>query len=148
MLDELGIKIPESEEQLVQDPFLMLGYGVNAYFDIMFSLVIMYTCITIFCLPIFHAYASNGSEGMSHYAAEGLQSLIGVVTLGNLGGSIMVCENVMIIDGTIDLSIKCKNSKRGYFDFDSKEPGDHANVKMGIMAANLTQKNFCSRESM
>jgi hypothetical protein len=60
----------------------------------------------------------------------------------------MVCENVMIIDGTIDLSIKCKNSKRGYFDFDSKEPGDHANVKMGIMAANLTQKNFCSRESM
>lgn len=71
MLDELGIKIPESEEQLAQDPFLMLGYGVNAYFDIMFSLVIMYACITVFCLPVFHAYAANGSEGMRHYSAEG-----------------------------------------------------------------------------
>ena len=29
---ELGVKIPESEQGLLEQPFLMAGYGVNAYF--------------------------------------------------------------------------------------------------------------------
>lgn len=29
---ELGIKIPENEQSLLQNPWLRAGYGVNAYF--------------------------------------------------------------------------------------------------------------------
>jgi len=69
----MEIKFPESDHQLIKDPFLRLGYGVNAYFDIMFSLVIMYGCITLFCLPIYFFYAKNGSYGMKNYASGGFQ---------------------------------------------------------------------------
>ena len=32
---ELGVKIPESDLQLRDKPFLMAGYGVNAYYEIL-----------------------------------------------------------------------------------------------------------------
>ena len=38
MMKELDIKMPKSEEQIQDDPFLILGYGVNAFFDILMSL--------------------------------------------------------------------------------------------------------------
>jgi hypothetical protein len=34
-LKELGLKVPKSEIELIKEPFLRLGYGVNSYFDIM-----------------------------------------------------------------------------------------------------------------
>ena len=34
-LKELGLKVPNSEIELINEPFLRLGYGVNSYFDIM-----------------------------------------------------------------------------------------------------------------
>ena len=37
----------------------MLGYGVNAYFDIMYSLVFMFTTITIACIPMYYSYSNN-----------------------------------------------------------------------------------------
>lgn len=35
MLADMDIPIPKSEETLANDPFLLLGYGVNSYFDIL-----------------------------------------------------------------------------------------------------------------
>ena len=36
MLANMEIKLPKTEEALDKDPFLLLGYGVNSYFDILF----------------------------------------------------------------------------------------------------------------
>ena len=35
MLADMDITIAKSEEALDNDPFLLLGYGVNSYFDIL-----------------------------------------------------------------------------------------------------------------
>lgn len=60
MLNELGMKMPKSEEEIQDDPYLVLGYGVNAFFDILWSLCVMFGCITIFCIPIFYIYKNMG----------------------------------------------------------------------------------------
>ena len=62
MLNELGIKMPKSEEEIQKDPYLVLGYGVNAFFDILQSLCYMFCCITIFSIPIFYIYKNLGQD--------------------------------------------------------------------------------------
>ena len=61
LLEEMEIQMSKSEAQVQQDPFLMLGYGVNAYFDIMYSLVFMFLTISIACIPMYYNYAHNES---------------------------------------------------------------------------------------
>ena len=67
LLKEMKIKMPKSDEEIVNSPFLMLGYGVNAYFDIMLSLVWMFSCITIFVIPLFYAYSQNDTKGLKNF---------------------------------------------------------------------------------
>ena len=55
----LGIEIPKSEEDIEKEPFLMLGYGVNAYFNVLYFLSCMFICITIFSLPLYSIYRAN-----------------------------------------------------------------------------------------
>lgn len=57
LLQELKFKVPKSDNELLEDPYLILGYGINAYYDILYSLCCMFICITIFCLPIFYTYS-------------------------------------------------------------------------------------------
>jgi len=47
------------------EPFLMLGYGVNAYLDIMLSLSKMFIGISLACIPIFMFYSQNNMQAMS-----------------------------------------------------------------------------------
>jgi hypothetical protein len=35
LLDELGLKLPKTEKRIAETPFLLLGFGINSYFDIM-----------------------------------------------------------------------------------------------------------------
>jgi hypothetical protein len=35
MLKELGLKLPKTEKKVNKNPFLLLGYGVNSYFEIL-----------------------------------------------------------------------------------------------------------------
>lgn len=67
LLKDLGIKMPKSDSELVEKPFLILGYGVNAYFDIMLSLVWMFATITIFVLPLFYAYSQNPTKALKNF---------------------------------------------------------------------------------
>ena len=60
----MDIQMTKSEAQVQEDPFLMLGYGVNAYFDIMYSLVFMFLVITVACIPMYYSYANNQSQAM------------------------------------------------------------------------------------
>ena len=42
---------------MVDNPYLRLGYGVNAYYSTIMHLVKMFTVITLFLLPVFYVYA-------------------------------------------------------------------------------------------
>lgn len=45
----------------MKDPFLYLGYGVNAYFATMMHLAKMFTLISIFFLPVLYILYTNES---------------------------------------------------------------------------------------
>jgi len=62
----------------------MLGYGVNAYFNILKYLGIMFFMISLFSIPIFVIYSGNSVNMLT-----GLNKL----SLGNLGGSDIIKSN-------------------------------------------------------
>ena len=43
----------------MDDPYLLLGYGVNAYFGTMMHLAKMFAMITLFILPVLIAIFKN-----------------------------------------------------------------------------------------
>jgi len=55
----MGIKIPKNDAMMTEDPFLYLGYGVNAYFNTMLNLSKMFCMITLFVLPLYAVYSKN-----------------------------------------------------------------------------------------
>lgn len=58
-LEELDIKMSKTERMLTQDPYLILGYGINAFFEILLQLVNMFLVITVFCIPLYVGYSTN-----------------------------------------------------------------------------------------
>ena len=59
LLKEMDIKYSKSEATVLNEPFLYLGYGINAYFDLMLSLIYMFIAITIFSIPMYFAFSKN-----------------------------------------------------------------------------------------
>jgi len=59
MLSELDLKLPKSEYKVLEDPYLLGGYGVNALFGILSSLAWMLIFMFIFAIPIFYIYQSG-----------------------------------------------------------------------------------------
>jgi hypothetical protein len=72
LLKEMKIKLPKGEAEIIKDPFLLLGYGINAYFDIMMSLAMMCACITLMMAPVFKLYSSNDVHGLKSYDKYGI----------------------------------------------------------------------------
>ena len=64
MLAELGHPLPDKEYGAEPEPLLILGYGVNAFFDIQWALMMMFVVMSIFSLPLFFAYSANGTNGL------------------------------------------------------------------------------------
>jgi len=56
LFKELNIK--RSSNVSTNDPFLILGYGVNAYIEILTSFSCMFLTVTIFAIPIYFIYLS------------------------------------------------------------------------------------------
>ena len=90
LLEEMQIRLPKSETQLINEPFLRLGYGVNSYFDIMLSIFYMFTFISVVCIPMFRNYSINEAEGMLDLQT-GFALTLGKFSLGNMGGSNVQC---------------------------------------------------------
>ena len=87
-MNELQVKIPKTEKEVQDDPYLMLGYGLNAFFDVMFSMMQMFVCITIFCIPIYMSYSQGGQKAYSDSLAYPITQFM----LGNMGGATMYCH--------------------------------------------------------
>jgi len=81
----MGIKLSKTDVQIEEDPFLRLGYGLNAYFMLMVKLLSMMVFCTILVLPFLYLYQSY--EGLSgsrkYYLAK--------YSLGNIGGASTGC---------------------------------------------------------
>jgi hypothetical protein len=52
-----------------QNPYLMLGYGMIAYFNMLLFLITMFFIFTLLALvPLFIYSSYNGMEGLANYA--------------------------------------------------------------------------------
>ena len=89
ILEDMDIKMPKSDKEIEADPFLLLGFGVNSYFDVMLELMKMNLMITIFILPIFYCYSHNAQLGLK--PMSGGKYAIEQFSLGNMGGAHVKC---------------------------------------------------------
>ena len=70
----------------MDNPFLMAGYGVNAYFEILDHFCLMFIVVTLFCIPLYYVYGSGvGLKGWKSFPVMRF-------TMGNLGGASMFCK--------------------------------------------------------
>lgn len=83
----MDIKFSKSEAAVLNEPFLYLGYGINAYFDLMLSLIYMFIAITIFSIPMYYAFSKNDID----YFNSSANNMFDKYTLGNLGGASVIC---------------------------------------------------------
>lgn len=70
ILEDMNIKMPKSDKEIEKDPFLLLGFGVNSYFDVMLELMKMNLMITLFVLPLFYCYSHNDQLGLKSIAGS------------------------------------------------------------------------------
>ena len=54
--NEKKFKNPEDPNETSGNPYLIAGYGVNAFFSLMRSLMYMMIVITVFMLPVLYMY--------------------------------------------------------------------------------------------
>lgn len=59
MMAEMGIKIPSSDRRLLDEPLLILGFGINSYFDVIAALMKCMMLITLFMSPTMYLYSNN-----------------------------------------------------------------------------------------
>jgi len=94
MLEELGLFAAEED---LSDPYLVLGYGVNAYFQILASLAKMFFWCFLFSIPMLYIYGTG-----SYYIGQ-KSFPISRFFIGNFGGSNMMCKSQRIATGRIEL---------------------------------------------
>lgn len=96
ILEELGLQLPRNEYGIIKNPYLMLGYGANSYFEVLGNLTTMFFLIFLFSLPTFYIY-SNGERYEGYELQPVLQFFI-----GNLGGSTVFCRSTRMGFGEIE----------------------------------------------
>ena len=79
---KMDIELTQSEMEMEDNPLLVLGFGINAYFNIIKQMLYMMMFICFVNLPLFYIY--------SQYDALD-KSAISSLSLGNMGGSLSVC---------------------------------------------------------
>lgn len=91
---ELDLYFDNEEED--NEPFLVLGYGANAYFEIVESLSKMFMAITLFAIPIFYIYVTGNYYGEK-------TNFITKSFFGNFGASKMLTKEARFASGHISL---------------------------------------------
>lgn len=119
----------KAEHQLMQDPFLLLGYGINAYFNIMISLAYMCLCITIFMAPVIFIYMNNEWGQLKDNALT-------KVTLGNYGGASNQCFTPQIKAGTFSLYCPAGAMIIGRA------------TEIGIISNKASKRNYCTEQAI
>ena len=81
----LALRNSKTDALLEEDPFLMLGYGMNSYFDVMKQLMAMFALITVILVP--PMWQLSRFDALEQYPSYGVNKY----TLGNIGGAQAVC---------------------------------------------------------
>ena len=72
---------------------MLLGFGINSYFDIMEQMCKMFCTISIFFIPIIFMYVTSKENALAKEAAtDGYPYLVSAFSIGNMGGSNVRCH--------------------------------------------------------
>ena len=52
------MKVRKSEQKIEEDPFLLLGYGLNSYFAVVVQLMVMMGLVMLISIPLMMIYSS------------------------------------------------------------------------------------------
>ena len=61
----MEIEITEQDLAEEDDPFLLMGYGINAFFDLVLHLMKLCFVLSLFSAPMLFAFSGYGFEGVS-----------------------------------------------------------------------------------
>jgi len=92
---------------------LLLGYGVNAFFDVQKLLGFMCLAITFFLMPTYLHYSNNNQAGTFELDVP-FKYALNRFTLGNLAGSTTECKvkKLDYIGSSQALDLTCPNGQR------------------------------------
>jgi len=79
--------IPENEKENDEHPFMIAGYGVNSFFDIMKRLIFLFLVITLITFPMMMIYSKNTNQGIKGLDKVSWKTNFNAFTLGNMGGA-------------------------------------------------------------
>lgn len=132
---KLELKVPKSDLLIEKDPYLLLGYGMNSYFEVMLQLMWLCCLICIVTVPLSLVYAQGGGfTGMNAY------------TLGSLGGADVYCTQAPFsIDGS-SAAISCPANT--LIDMDGKGQNGELVTSVGMISSESPVKNWCSASAL
>jgi len=120
------MKETKAEKEQNENPFMLAGFGINSYFDIMRSLGFMFLCMSLMMIPSFYNYTSNSQLALSTEPAYALNML----SLGNLGGSHVSCDLKKMEFGEINM--QCLSGRINVDDF-----------QFGVMSEQISHQIYC-----
>lgn len=89
----MGIEMPQNDKEVVEDPFMLLGYGINSFFDLMYSLFWFAIFVTIFMMPLMYQFSKNYSGLIKEN-----RYIFNQFSLGNMGGTTISCTQHLLQD--------------------------------------------------
>jgi len=129
-MTDMGMKVPHSEDELIEDPFLILGFGINAYFDMMLELCEMFVIISLFFIPVYMWYSGNKESALNTKEMNPFKQLR-IFTMGNLAGATTMCAQKKLGSGSMP------------FECPTGLDIDYDNIIFGVMNTELPVTYYC-----
>ena len=137
--NKMEIATSKVDLAIEEDPFLLLGYGMNAYFEVVRQLLIMTAWLLIIIVPLMLMFASY----------DDLKLLPGYsfnqYSLGNMGGTDAFCGISTFHDDGMAIPIQCTT---GIIDIDAvgEETGKPI-FDAGIIPKSSSVNTYCANSA-
>ena len=66
LLKELGLSLDEKALEINENPFMLAGYSITAFFENLKIIWIMFLMMSIFSIPIMYIYSTTGNDYSKH----------------------------------------------------------------------------------
>jgi hypothetical protein len=134
---KLELKVPKSDLQLEENPFLLLGYGMNSYLKIMVQLTVMCFMICFITVPLMMTY-SNGA-GLPGY---------GLYSMGSLGGAETMCAQTPIHFDNASFNIQCPANTKIDMAVTGENTDNGLVYDAGMVSGTAAITNVCTNAAM
>ena len=129
----------KSDLLLEQDPYLRLGYGIQAYFDIILQLLWLMLLCMLVTTPLMIKFANfDALNGQLAYA-------VNMFSLGNMGGATAQCSHALYKETDARLNLVCPTGVLNTAAVDEKS--GIPLFQAGLINAGQTMPNQCSVEA-